>query len=258
METQVERPLPHPSEELAGNAVGPPLPELSPAAEVALLARTLFREGYDDHLAGHITSRQPDGTYLVNPYGLTWDEITAADVMRIDANGVTIEGKWTVSPAVTLHLAVHEVRDDVGVVVHNHPVYGTLWADAHRIPPVYDQTGSYVLGDPVLYGEYEGIVVDWEVCRRIAAKVVDARVALLANHGVLVMAPDIKVAHHRAVTLEWRSRQAWRLEAMGGGVPMPVETTADISAVFDIAPFPHMWEAMVRRELRADPSILDE
>lgn len=57
--------------ELRHNPMAPPLPPLSPQAEVALLARTLFREGYDDHLAGHITSRQPDGTLLVNPWGLT-------------------------------------------------------------------------------------------------------------------------------------------------------------------------------------------
>lgn len=253
-----DRALPHPAQHLAANPLGPALPDLSPAAEVALLARTLFREGYDDHLAGHITSRQPDGTYLVNPYGLTWDEITAADVMRIDANGVTIEGQWTVSPAVTLHLALHEVREDIGVVVHNHPVHGTLWADAHRIPPVYDQTGSYVLGDPVLYADYEGIVTDWEVCRRIAAKLVDARVALLANHGVVVLAPDIALAHHRAVTLEWRCRQAWRLEALGGGVPMPAEEAALLGSLMDQMAFPHMWEAMVRRELRDDPSVLEQ
>jgi ribulose-5-phosphate 4-epimerase/fuculose-1-phosphate aldolase len=51
----------------SGNPIAPPLPDISPKAEVALLARTLWREGYDDHLAGHITSKQPDGTLLCNP-----------------------------------------------------------------------------------------------------------------------------------------------------------------------------------------------
>ena len=67
--------------------MAPPLPELSAHAQVALLCRTLFREGYDDHLAGHITSRQPDGTLLVNPWGLTWDEVRASDILRIDVEG---------------------------------------------------------------------------------------------------------------------------------------------------------------------------
>src|SRR5580692_9807213 len=67
--------------------VAPALPDLTPAQELALLARCLFAEGFDDHLAGHITYRQPDGTFLVNPFGLTWDEVTASDVMTMDADG---------------------------------------------------------------------------------------------------------------------------------------------------------------------------
>ena len=77
-----------------------------------LLARTLWREGYDDHLAGHITSRQADGTLLVNPWGLTWDEVRASDVMRIDLDGNVLAGPWTVTPAITLHLELHKARDD--------------------------------------------------------------------------------------------------------------------------------------------------
>ena len=61
------------------NPIAPALPPLTPAAELALLARILHREGYDDHLAGHITYAQPDGTLLVNPMCLTWDELRAAD-----------------------------------------------------------------------------------------------------------------------------------------------------------------------------------
>ena len=59
--------------EAIGNPMAPSLPPLTPQAELALLARTLFRYGYDANLAGHITYKQPDGTLLVNPYGLTWD-----------------------------------------------------------------------------------------------------------------------------------------------------------------------------------------
>jgi hypothetical protein len=62
----------------------PALPDLTPAQELALLARCLFSEGYDDHLAGHITYKQPDGTFLVNPFGLTWDELRASEAVRGD------------------------------------------------------------------------------------------------------------------------------------------------------------------------------
>jgi len=81
--------------------IAPALPELTAAQELALLCRCLFSEGYDDHLAGHITYKQPDGTLLVNPFGLTWDEVTASDIMTMDADGNEISGRWTITPAIT-------------------------------------------------------------------------------------------------------------------------------------------------------------
>ena len=79
--------------------IAPALPELTAAQELALLCRCLFAEGYDDHLAGHITYKQPDGTFLVNPFGLTWDEVTASDIMTMDADGNEISGRWTITDA---------------------------------------------------------------------------------------------------------------------------------------------------------------
>src|SRR5205085_7412470 len=108
----------------------------------------------DDHLAGHISYKQPDGTFLVNPGELTWDEVTAEDVMRIDIDGNILEGRWSVTPAIVLHTELHRTRDDVVVAVHNHPRWGTIWADLHRVPPVYDQTSALLGGPLVLYDTY--------------------------------------------------------------------------------------------------------
>lgn len=116
------------------------LPPLTPQLEVVLLARTLWREGYDDHLAGHITHKQPDGTFYTNPWFLLWDEFTPDDVVRIDIDGNVLEGRWPAAPGVKLHLELHKLRHDVDVAVHNHPRFATLWANARRIPPCLDQT----------------------------------------------------------------------------------------------------------------------
>jgi L-fuculose-phosphate aldolase len=240
----------------------PRLPELSPRQELALLARTLHREGYDDHLAGHISYRQPDGTLLVNPFGLTWDEIRAGDVVRIDIDGKVLDGVWTVSPAIELHLALHRARDDVRVAVHNHPVWGTVWADLHEVPPVLDQSGALVAGELVLYETYEGTVNERANAEAVIAGIGDARMALLANHGVLVAGKDVAQAHHRCVVLEWRCRQASRARASSadgkGGVPLERDQYEATAGFFDHISFPGLWEAMVRRELRADPAVLDE
>ena len=136
----------------------PPLPALSPRAELALLARLLHVEGYDDHLSGHISYKQGDGSLLVNPFGLTWDEIRPSDVMRISPDGDILDGPWTVTPAIELHLALHRARPDVVVGVHNHSRWGTIWADLQRVPPVYDQTSAMVDGEIALFDAYDGDV----------------------------------------------------------------------------------------------------
>ena len=236
----------------------PLLPELAPEAEVALLARMLHREGYDDHLAGHITYRQPDGTLLVNPFELTWDELHASDIMRIDADGAVVDGKWSVTPAITLHVELHKARDDVGVALHNHSRWGTIWADLHRVPPVYDQTSAQVDGEIKLFDEYEGDVSNRDNARAAVTALGNSKMALLANHGVFVVGRDVRQAHLRAVTLEWRCRQAWHVEAVGGGVPMKADVAERFGAMLDGAGcFPGMFEAMARRELRDDPTVLD-
>ena len=239
------------------NPVAPALPPLTPHAEVALLARMLHREGYDDHLAGHITYKQSDGTFLVNPFGLAWDEVCASDIMRMDADGNALEGPWTITPAITLHLELHRARDDVGVAVHNHPRWGTIYADAGRAPGVYDQTSAMCAGEVAIYADYEGPVDQTDNARAAVEALGDASLALLQNHGVLVVARDIAQAHMRAVTLEWRSRQAWHVEAIGGGKPLPPDVHERFGRIFDTVNFPGLFEAMARRELRDDPSILD-
>ena len=79
-------------------------------------------------------------TLLTNPWYLLWDEFGPDDVVRIDIDGNVLEGRWPAAPGVHLHLAMHRVRDDVGVSIHNHPRWVTVWADARRIPGVLDQT----------------------------------------------------------------------------------------------------------------------
>jgi ribulose-5-phosphate 4-epimerase/fuculose-1-phosphate aldolase len=234
----------------------PLLPRLTPQAELALLCRTLHREGYADHIAGHISVSQGDGTMLVNPWELAWDEVTASDILRIDSDGRVIAGDWNVTPAIPLHLAIHARRNDVRVIIHNHSRFGTLWANARRIPPIHDQTGSYVDGPLMLVDEYEGSVDGEEAADSCAIALGNAKWALLANHGVLIVAGSVRQAHLRAVTLEWRARQAWQLAALGGGAAMPDEQANALGARVDSEGFPFLWEAMARREIRLDPAVL--
>lgn len=233
------------------------LPPLTPHQSVALLCRVLSREGYNDHIAGHITVRQDDGTYLANPWELTWSEVTASDIVRLDQQGKVIEGEWNITPAINLHMDLHAARHDVGVVIHNHPRWGSVWSASGRIPPVYDQTSALVDTDPVLYNEYQGTVEDSDRGRAVVEALGTQKWALLANHGVLVVANGIRQAHLRAITLEWRSRLAWHVEALGGGTALPASVVSATGGRTDANGFPFLWEAMAREEIRRDPRVLE-
>ena len=234
----------------------PLLPPLSEQAQVALMCRMLFREGWNEHIAGHITFRLANGTILTNPWELAWDEITASDILTLDESGAIITGDWNTTPALGLHLQLHKLRPDVNVVIHNHARWSGIWANLHRVPPVYDQAGAYVDGPLVLYNEYGGTFEDSDKSLAAARALGDAKWALLANHGSLVVARDLRQAHLRVATLEWRSMRAYQLELVGGGVPL---TEAQVAAIAlpDANGFPFLWEAMARRELREDPGVLD-
>jgi ribulose-5-phosphate 4-epimerase/fuculose-1-phosphate aldolase len=118
------------------------MPDLTPREEVVLLARTLWREGYDDHPAGHITSKCEDGSLLCNPWYLLWNEFRVDDVIRIDLDGNVLEGAWPVPPGIPLHFELHKARDDILVAVHNHSRWGTVWADMGLVPPCPDQSSA--------------------------------------------------------------------------------------------------------------------
>ena len=180
----------------------PLLPPLTEQAQVALMCRMLFREGWNEHIAGHITYRLANGTLLTNPWELAWDEVTASDILTLDESGTIIAGDWNTTPALGLHLHLHKLRPDVHVVIHNHARWSGIWANMHRVPPVYDQAGAYVDGPLPLYNEYGGTFEDGDKSLAAAKALGDAKWALLANHGSLVVGRDLRQAHLRAITLE--------------------------------------------------------
>jgi ribulose-5-phosphate 4-epimerase/fuculose-1-phosphate aldolase len=83
-------------------------------------------------------------------------------------------------------------------------------------------------------------------------------VALLANHGVLVVGDDVGQAYARAMSLEWRCRVAWHVEAAGGAAPMPAEPAEKLARGIDRRGYPGLWEAMARLEIQLDPRVLEE
>jgi ribulose-5-phosphate 4-epimerase/fuculose-1-phosphate aldolase len=228
-------------------------PELSPQAELALLARILWREGYDDHQVGHITYRQPDDTFLAIPLERGWNEVCASDIIRIDGDGNLLEGKWTPPPPILLHLEFHRARPGRNVTLHQHPRYSTIWSTAGRLPPVYDQLSALLPeSEYVLYDNYDGTAQEQGPVRAAVAAIGDASCALLRNHGVFVVGDSIEQAYLHAVILEWRCWLAWDTEALGAGArAMPDQGREAIERGMARlgGVIPGQWEWAVRQEL---------
>jgi L-ribulose-5-phosphate 4-epimerase len=234
------------------------LPDLTLKQQMVVLARTLWREGYNDHLAGHITVNLHDGTLLCNPWMLLWNEFRPEDIIRIDLEGNVVEGDWPVPPGIPLHLELHKARPGVEVALHNHPLYGTVWADLGEVPPALDQSSVLGGGEITLVREYGGSVDDPGTAAAAITAMGDADLVLLAGHGVFVLGNSIRAVHQRAVALEQRCQRAWHVRAAGGSGESPLPTWfSDRMKSSDGDKFVGFWEAMVRQELRDDPTLLD-
>jgi ribulose-5-phosphate 4-epimerase/fuculose-1-phosphate aldolase len=234
----------------------PPLPAISPQAELAIFVRVLARHGYDDLRAGHITVGQGDGTILINPRELCWPEVRASDIVTIDADGRKLHGRYNPTLAAGIHIELRRRRPDVGVIVHNHPHWAVVWGDCLRIPPIYDQTSASVPHELVLVDEYGGNFTGDGSAAAAAAAFGEAEWGLLANHGVLVTGRTIAQTFIRAYTLEWRSQRAWEVAALGGGRELPEDVALAYGRHFE--PMASgWWESAERMEIARDPSVLD-
>jgi len=163
-----------------------------------------------------------------------------------------------VPPGIPLHLELHKARPGVEVALHNHPLYGTVWADMGEVPPVLDQSSALGGGRLALVAEYGGTVDDPGSAAQAVAAMGDADLVLLAGHGVFVVGNSVRAVHQRAVALEQRCQRAWHVRAAGGSMKTALPTWyLERMEASNGDLFIGFWEAMVRQELRADPTLLD-
>ena len=223
-----------------------------------MLARALWREGYNDHLAGHITVNLGDGTLLCNPWLLTWAELRPSQVLRIDLEGAWSKGTGPSRSASRCTWSCTScARTSAGrcTTTRSSARCGPTWARCPRSSTRAPRSGG---GTLVVVDEYEGPVNDASSARAAVEKMGDASMALLAGHGVFVLGGSARAVHQRAVALEQRCQHAWYARAAGGaGRPRVPQAFIDLVARSDGEGFIGFWEAAVRAELAADPDLLD-
>ncbi len=183
--------------------------------DLAACYRLVALYGWDDLIFTHISARLPgpEHLFLINPYGMMFEEITASSLVKIGLDGRPIgKSAFPVNPAgFTIHSAVHETREDAGCVIHLHTPDGTAVSTSkERLLPL-NQTAQLLLPD-LAYHDYEGVALDHDERPRLQKDLGNKNLMLLHNHGTLTVGRTCAEAFlrmyflERACTMQVRTR----------------------------------------------------
>jgi ribulose-5-phosphate 4-epimerase/fuculose-1-phosphate aldolase len=232
--------------------------------DLAAAYRLVAHFGWDDLIFTHISARVPgpEHHFLINPYGLTFDEMTASSLVKVDLDGKILEPTpYFINPAgFTIHSAIHAAREDARCVLHLHTTAGVaVSAQAHGLLPL-NQTAMIVAGD-LAYHDYEGIALDLDERPRLVADLGDKNAMLLRNHGTLALGTSVPNAF---LTMYFLERACATQVATLAGNPEIYQPTEKVKAlVTQQAKYGRgmvegiAWAPLLRRLDRIDPSYRD-
>ena len=179
--------------------------------ELAATYRLVALYGWDDMIFTHISVRCPDENdeprFLINPYGIFFDEMTATSLVKVDVAGqVVAETPYFSNPAgFTIHSAVHMAREDAHCVLHLHTPYGVAVSAQEEGLKKYTQF-AMIVHDDTAYHDYEGIATDLEERERIINDLGTHNFLILRNHGTLTVGSNCATAFMRMYFLEQACR----------------------------------------------------
>ena len=172
---------------------------------LALAFRIFGRLGFDEGVAGHITARDPGDPNLfwVNPFGMSFKQITVDDLIQVDHHGQVVDGNWPVNRAAfAIHSSVHDARPDVVAAAHSHSRFGRAFSALGRELTPITQDSLLFFEDHALFDDYTGTVNDPEEGKRLAHALGDNKAAILRNHGLLTVGTTVEEAVFWYVTME--------------------------------------------------------
>lgn len=180
--------------------------------------------GWDDLVFTHISARVPgpEHHFLINPYGMMFDEITASSLVKVDLDGRKVsESPYDINPAgFTIHGAVHAAREDASCVMHTHSVNGVaVSAQTEGLLPISQQ--SAIVLASLGYHEYEGIALNEDEKPRLVADLGNNTYLMLRNHGLLTAGATAADAFVAMYLFEAACMIQVRAQA-GGGALRPV------------------------------------
>jgi ribulose-5-phosphate 4-epimerase/fuculose-1-phosphate aldolase len=233
--------------------------------DLAACYRLVDLFGWSDLINTRITARVPGqhDRFLINPYGLLFDEVTASSLVKIDVEGNKVEASDAEvnSGGFAIPGTVHMARPDVACVLHTHSVAGcAVSMQKDGLLPL-NQHALQVIGD-VAYHDYEGSARSPEERARFLADFGDRHIMVLRNHGLLVVGTSIAAAF--VATYRMERACAMQLAFQQSGAEFNPIDPAVVSAAYDKAklglsggrndPAKFEWPALLRKLDRIDPS----
>jgi len=229
--------------------------------DLAAAYRLVAHFGWSDLVFTHISARVPgpEHHFLINPYGLMFDEITASSLVKVDQQCNKLsDSPFPVNPAgFTIHSCIHDGRPDVGCVLHTHTRAGVaVSAQQCGVLPISQQS-TFVLPQ-LAYHDYEGVALRDDEKPRLQADLGDKSFLMLRNHGLLTVGPTVAEAFLAMYTFE--SACAIQISAQAGGElvrvnPKIMETMPQVIKMVTAGQGALIaWPALLRKLDRIDPS----
>jgi len=230
--------------------------------DLAACYRLVAHFGWDDLIFTHISGRLPgpDHHFLINPYGMTFDEITASSLVKIDLDGRKVMASpYEINPAgFTIHSAIHAAREDAKCVLHTHSLNGVaVSATTQGVLPVSQQS-IFVLSS-LGYHAYEGVALNEEEKPRLVRDLGDKNLLMLRNHGLLAVGASVADAFvymyffEAACTIQLRAQATGSELVMidprivAGAQAMAKQVTRGVGSAL-------AWPALLRKLDRLDAS----
>lgn len=231
--------------------------------DLAACYRLIAMYGWDDLVFTHISARVPgpDEHFLINAYGLLFEEMTASSLVKVDLDGnIVMDTPYIINPAgFTIHSAVHAARKDAGCVLHTHTRAGVaVSAQANGLRPI-SQISLFPFAS-LAYHDYEGIALNEDEKPRLVADLGDSNFMILRNHGLLTVGATIPDTFLFMYALETACQT--QLAAQSGGVEL-IEVNpaivggikAQIDLVLKGMGGELAWPGLLRKLDRRDPSF---
>lgn len=189
--------------------------------DLAAAYRLIARHGWDDMLSTHISARVPDeeGTFLINPYGVLFGQVTASSLIKVDYRGNMLsETPFRLNPAaITFHGGILEARPDAMSALHLHTVAGVAVSTHEKGLLPINQRALYF--QPILaYHDYEGLGIEDSERESIARDLGDKWALIMRNHGTLTVGRSVAQAYVYMFFLE-RACQ-YQVATLSAGVPI--------------------------------------